>query len=176
MKELKEKIREQKPTPFQPTSVEDGVNRWATYYSGKPSDCMRAQFLYTGNAIIEETNGTTHNVGPIFRHCEAFWKNAFQEVEIFITSPIYYVGKNSVAFQRTILYLTHQNCRISQSGITTLDFEENFLIKKWKNYYNFEEFTKKLDNCDLTKLFKDSLIKEEEEEEQTKEKNSKEEL
>jgi hypothetical protein len=163
-----------KPSPFQPTSVEDGIFRWQLYWSGRPSDCMRSQFLFTGDGVIETSNNTIRNVGPIYRYCEALWQKAFQEIEIFITSPHYYLSEHTVAFERTILYLTHENCRVSSQGITILEFNDAFLIKKWRDIYNKEELNQRLDKCDLYKLFKD--LEEESSSEKSDGKSEKQEL
>ena len=67
-------------------------------------------------------------------------------MEIFPTSPLYVSGK-TVAFETTILFVTHTLCRIPRKGITTLTYNEHFLIQHWHEYYDSDSFNEMTKSC-----------------------------
>jgi len=128
------------------------VKKWEQNFSGKPVNCVPGQWLFSGNALLETSNGTKiTGVGKIFHHCKNFWEEAFQEMEIFTTSPLFFNGY-SVSFSRTILILTHENCRLPWHGITTLTFNEEYKISKWQDFYDAQLLKTHRSQCDLSNL------------------------
>jgi len=119
------------------------------YFSGKPVSCIPGQFLFTGNAVLETSNATKVNgLSKIFTYCKSHMEEAFQQVEIFVTSPLFFSG-HTVSFTRTTLLLTHLNCRVSWHGITILTFTEDFKISKWQEFYDAPLLKSHLSKCDL---------------------------
>jgi len=128
--------------------MRDMVKNWTRDFSGKPVSCVPGQFLFTGNVIYESSNETKiSSLSRLYQHCKTSMEDAYNEMEIFITSPLYFSGY-SVSFSRTILLLTHNYCRLASHGITTFTFlEDNFKIRRWQDFYDANELKNHLAQC-----------------------------
>jgi len=137
------------------TRIKEEVEKWQRSFSGRPVNCIPGQFLFTGNAVLETSNGTKiTSLNHIFQHCKTYLEEPFQQLEIFITSPLYFSGY-SVSFTRTILLVNHYNCRVPWLGITTLTFTDNFKISKWQDFYDAPLLKEHLSHCDFNINFEE---------------------
>jgi len=130
--------------------ITEEVKKWQHNFSGKPVNCVPGQFLFTGSAIFESSNGTKLNsLSRIFHHCKSHWEESFQQMDIFITSPLYF-NDHSVSFSRSILFLTHENCRITCHGTTIISFTNEYKISKWQDFYDADLLATHRGQCDLS--------------------------
>jgi len=144
------------------------VNEWQRDFSGRPVNCIPMQFLFNGLATVQTPNGTVSGLSRIFHWCQDYWEAPYMQVELFITSPLFFdlskANKSpstySVAFQRTILLVTHHYCRVSWQGITELEFDEEFRIKLWKEFYDLEALDSALEDCTFPSGFTEEEINE----------------
>ncbi len=128
---------------------EDLLIGWERHFSGKPTNCMQAQFLFSGDVKIETPEKVIGSFSRFWGYCEESWQKKYQQVEIFRTSPYYWLNNSTVSFTRTILYLNEFNCRMSSHGITTLEFNDLPKINKWREFYDLEDFKKQNKACSL---------------------------
>ncbi len=125
------------------------VKTWQRDFSGIPAQCVRGQFLFSGDIVIETPNETISGLNRFFPYCESMWQDKFKQIEIFVTGPILFSDTNQISFTRTILYLTHFNCRLSVHGITSFEINEVQKVKRWREYYDLEQFNTDLKACSL---------------------------
>jgi len=85
---------------------------------------------------------------PMFSHCEnerIF--GGFDQVEAFVSGPVTISGF-SVAFPRTILLIVKDiSCRMTWQGISVIDYESDYRIKRWQDFWNEDEFEGQWKGC-----------------------------
>jgi hypothetical protein len=84
----------------------------------------------------------------MYNHCEKERLFAgFDQVETFVSGPATISGY-SVAFPRTILLIVKDvSCRITWQGISVIDYDEDYRIKRWQDYWNEDEFERQWKGC-----------------------------
>jgi len=133
------------------------VKDWARHMSGLPVNCMPMQFLFNGYAVVQSSNETVSGLSSIYNWCKARWETPYKQVEVFVTGELFvdFSKENksppsyAVAFDRTILLVNHNFCRVSWHGITELEFDEEFRITKWKDFFNVQELELHLKDCEF---------------------------
>jgi hypothetical protein len=78
---------------------------------------------------------------PMYNYCEKERLfSGFDQVEAFVSGPATISGF-TVAFPRTILLVVKDvSCRMTWQGIAVVDYNEDYLITRWQDYWNEEEF------------------------------------
>ena len=84
----------------------------------------------------------------MYSHCEKERLFAgFDQVEAFVSGPTTISGF-TVAFPRTILLIVKDvSCRMTWQGIAVIDYDEEYRIKRWQDYWNEEEFERQWKGC-----------------------------
>jgi hypothetical protein len=68
------------------------------------------------------------------------------------------VVQTAVAFERTTLLVTNTFCRVTWTGITTMDFTSDYKLKRVRDFYDADALKEQLIDCELP-LFDASEIK-----------------
>ena len=84
----------------------------------------------------------------MYSHCEKERHFAgFDQVEAFVSGPVTISGFTA-AFARTILLVVKDvSCRMTWQGIAVVDYDEEYRIKRWQDYWNEEEFERQWKGC-----------------------------
>jgi hypothetical protein len=85
---------------------------------------------------------------PMYNHCERDrFFSGFDQVEAFVSGPTTISGF-TVAFPRTILLIVKDvSCRMTWQGIAVIDYDEEYRIKRWQDFWNEDEFERQWKGC-----------------------------
>jgi len=68
-------------------------------------------------------------------------------IKWFVSGPVTISGF-SVAFPRTILPIVKDvSCRMTWQGISVIDYESDYRIKRWQDFWNEDEFERQWKGC-----------------------------
>ncbi len=148
-------------------NVRKALKEWERAMSGKPINCRRFVDLFKDDGVWASPAGT--NKTSLFRsplkgqrkiydYCESQRLfSGFDQVEAFISGPVYISG-NTAAFHRTFLLVVKDvPCRMTWQGIATLDFNSDYLITKWRDYWEEAEFERQWKGCQFPPIEDEEL-------------------
>jgi len=143
-------------------NIKAALGDWERGLSGKPINCRRFVDLFIDDGVWSSPAGARNKLAPdmssktrvikgqraMYSHCEKERLFAgFDQVEAFVSGPVTISGFTA-AFARTILLVVKDvSCRMTWQGIAVVDYDEEYRIKRWQDYWNEEEFERQWKGC-----------------------------
>eukprot|EP01133_Synstelium_polycarpum_P001348 gene1348-1542_t len=129
--------------------IKDQLKVWEQNWSGFPINCRKMVDTLASDGVVEYPVGKNVISGGhkrIFTRCEAFIVENFSQMQTYISNTPYIVGYN-VAFERTTLFMTKNNCRLYSRGIVHITFDKDLKIKTLKDFFDIEDLMEKYEQC-----------------------------
>ncbi|EGC36070.1 hypothetical protein DICPUDRAFT_78242 [Dictyostelium purpureum] len=129
--------------------IRDEIKVWEQNWSGFPINCRRMVDTLSSDGVVEYPVGKNIIGGGhkrIFNRCEAFITENFSQMINYAHEPVYIVGRE-VAFKRTTVFVTKNNCRLYNTGIVTIKYDKDFKIKQLKDYFDADDLVSKFQAC-----------------------------